>query len=71
MDSDMLKHPSVTINVETLKAFGNIILEPATGELASGLTGKGRMPEPEYIVEEIRSFFTKKKTTGPSRGKRS
>jgi phosphopantothenoylcysteine decarboxylase/phosphopantothenate--cysteine ligase len=71
MDSDMLKHPSVTINIETLKAFGNIILEPATGELASGLTGKGRMPEPEYIVEEIRSFFTKKKTTGPSRGKRS
>ena len=71
MDSDMLRHPSFTINIETLKAFGNFILEPATGELASGLTGKGRMPEPEYIVEEIRSFFTKKKTSVPSRGKRS
>lgn len=71
MDSDMLKHPSCTINIETLKAFGNIILEPATGELASGLTGKGRMPEPEYIVEEISNFFTKKKTSVHSRGKRS
>lgn len=69
MDSDMLKHPSVTINIETLKAFGNIIIEPASGELASGLTGKGRMPEPEEIVGEIINFF-KKKTT-PSREKKS
>ncbi len=61
MDMDMLAHPSTTINVETLRAFGNIILEPASGELASGLTGKGRMTEPEEIVKEINSFFTKKK----------
>ena len=60
MDVDMLKHPSTIINIETLKAFGNTILEPASGELASGLTGKGRMAEPEEIVEEIRSFFKKK-----------
>jgi phosphopantothenoylcysteine decarboxylase/phosphopantothenate--cysteine ligase len=62
MDMDMLAHPSTTINIETLKAFGNIILEPASGELASGLTGKGRMAEPEEIVKEINSFFTKKKS---------
>jgi phosphopantothenoylcysteine decarboxylase/phosphopantothenate--cysteine ligase len=63
MDLDMLSHPSTIINIETLKAFGNIILEPVSGELASGLTGKGRMAEPEEIVEEISAFFTKKKTT--------
>jgi phosphopantothenoylcysteine decarboxylase/phosphopantothenate--cysteine ligase len=61
MDMDMLKHPSTVINIETLRAFGNIILEPATGELASGLSGKGRMAEPEEIVEEVSSFLSKKK----------
>ena len=61
MDSDMLKHPATVINIETLKAFGNIILEPSTGELASGLEGKGRMAEPEEIVREINNFFAKKK----------
>jgi phosphopantothenoylcysteine decarboxylase/phosphopantothenate--cysteine ligase len=62
MDADMLKHPATIINLETLKAFGNVILEPSTGELASGLSGKGRMADPEDIVKEIKSFFTKKKT---------
>jgi len=62
MDLDMLSHPSTTINIETLRAFGNQIMEPTIGELASGLSGKGRMAEPEFIVEEIKSFFTKKKT---------
>jgi phosphopantothenoylcysteine decarboxylase/phosphopantothenate--cysteine ligase len=69
MDVDMLKHPSTVINLETLKAFGNTILEPASGELASGLSGKGRMAEPEEIVKEIKSFFAKKKS--PSLGKKS
>ena len=69
MDLDMLKHPATRINVETLKAFGNHVLEPAVGELASGLSGKGRMAEPEEIVEEIKSFFTKKKTSEPLSGK--
>jgi phosphopantothenoylcysteine decarboxylase/phosphopantothenate--cysteine ligase len=67
MDLDMLKHPATTINIETLKAFGNHILEPEIGELASGLTGKGRMAEPEEIVKEIRSFFTKKKPSSLSK----
>jgi len=62
MDMDMLSHPSTIINIETLKAFGNTILEPVSGELASGLTGQGRMAEPEEIVNEILDFFTKKKT---------
>jgi len=69
MDMDMLAHPSTTINIETLKAFGNTILEPASGELASGLTGKGRMAEPEEIVKEINIFFTKKKSYKPLNGK--
>jgi len=69
MDLDMLKHPSTIINIETLKAFGNSILEPSSGELASGLTGKGRMAEPEDIVKEIISFFTKKKSYKPLKGK--
>ena len=62
MDMDMLSHPSTIINIETLKAFGNTILEPVSGELASGLSGKGRMAEPEEIVEEIINHFSKKKT---------
>ncbi len=70
MDLDMLKHPATVINTETLKAFGNIILEPATGELASGLTGKGRMAEPEEIVNEIINFLSKKKSYKPLKGKR-
>ena len=62
MDVDMLGHPSTIINLETLKAFGNIVIDPATGDLASGLTGKGRMAEPQDIVEVIKDMFTKKKT---------
>jgi phosphopantothenoylcysteine decarboxylase / phosphopantothenate---cysteine ligase len=62
MDMDMLNHPATIINIETLKAFGNSILEPSSGELASGLTGAGRMAEPEEIVKEIEDFFQKKKS---------
>jgi phosphopantothenoylcysteine decarboxylase/phosphopantothenate--cysteine ligase len=61
MDLDMLSHQATIINIETLRAFGNVILEPTSGELASGLSGKGRMAEPEDIVKEIKSFFSKKK----------
>jgi phosphopantothenoylcysteine decarboxylase/phosphopantothenate--cysteine ligase len=69
MDMDMLNHPATIINIETLKAFGNTILEPVSGELASGLSGKGRMAEPEEIVKEIINFFTKKKSYKPLKGK--
>jgi len=60
MDLDMLRHPATERNLQILKSFGNIILEPATGDLASGLTGKGRMEEPEEIVNALHSFFDKK-----------
>jgi phosphopantothenoylcysteine decarboxylase/phosphopantothenate--cysteine ligase len=66
MDVDMLNHPSTIQNIKTLHSRGNIILEPASGELASGLSGKGRMMEPELIVEEIRTILTKKKNLNHS-----
>jgi len=71
MDTDMLNHPATIINLETLKAFGNIIIEPESGELASGLTGKGRLPEPEVITREIIRLLSKKKTVSRSRGRKS
>jgi phosphopantothenoylcysteine decarboxylase/phosphopantothenate--cysteine ligase len=57
MDLDMFKHPATVKNIRTLKEYGNIIIEPAAGELASGLEGKGRMEEPETIVETVEGFF--------------
>lgn len=53
MDLDMLKHPSVVKNLSTVQDFGNLIIEPTIGELASGLEGKGRMAEPEDIFRYI------------------
>jgi phosphopantothenoylcysteine decarboxylase/phosphopantothenate--cysteine ligase len=61
MDLDMFKHPANLRNIEILRSFGNIIIEPGEGELASGLHGKGRMEEPENIVEEVVRFFNQKK----------
>lgn len=60
MDLDMFRHPATLANMELLKSYGNHIIEPATGELASGLEGKGRMEEPENIVEWLEQFFKKK-----------
>jgi phosphopantothenoylcysteine decarboxylase/phosphopantothenate--cysteine ligase len=57
MDLDMYAHPANLKNLETLKSYGNIIIEPASGELASGLVGKGRMEEPEEIVKQLEHFF--------------
>jgi phosphopantothenoylcysteine decarboxylase/phosphopantothenate--cysteine ligase len=61
MDLDMFQHPSTQRNIGLLKSYGNIIIEPATGELASGLSGKGRMQEPEVIVGMIVDFLAEKK----------
>jgi phosphopantothenoylcysteine decarboxylase/phosphopantothenate--cysteine ligase len=61
MDLDMFQHPSTNRNINLLKSYGNIIIEPATGELASGLSGKGRMEEPEAIIDLIVDFFAEKK----------
>jgi len=57
MDADMYSHPSTKRNNELLLSHGNVIIEPAEGELASGLTGKGRMQEPEIIVDRIKKIL--------------
>ncbi len=59
MDMDMYEHPSTRANLETLAGFGNIIIEPCKGELASGLEGRGRMEEPEEIIRFIREMEVK------------
>ena len=64
MDLDMYQHPTTQQNMERLRSFGNQIIEPATGFLASGLEGKGRMEEPSKIVEYLDVFFEKKDLTG-------
>ncbi len=78
MDLDMYAHASVHKNLKQLREYGNYILEPEEGKLASGLVGKGRLMEPARIVEELEQFFGKKKrlagkkvllTTGPTHEK--
>lgn len=59
MDLDMYAHPATQHNLKTLTAYGNKILSPETGELASGLQGKGRMEEPERIVDFLDGYFKK------------
>ena len=59
MDLDMMRHPSTVRNLELLRSYGNHIIEPAEGELASHLIGKGRMEEPENIVKAIDEFFSR------------
>jgi len=58
MDLDMYQHHSTQANLLQLKDYGNHIIEPASGFLASGLEGKGRMEEPEKIVETLEMFFS-------------
>ncbi|MCS7003839.1 MAG: bifunctional phosphopantothenoylcysteine decarboxylase/phosphopantothenate--cysteine ligase CoaBC [Cytophagales bacterium] len=57
MDLDMLIHPSVKRNIEYLQSIGNYLIDAEVGELASGLYGKGRMAEPEHIIQTIEKFF--------------
>ncbi len=59
MDLDMMAHPSTQANLKLLKSYGNHIIEPEVGYLASGLIGKGRMEEPEKIVEALEKFFVR------------
>lgn len=76
MDLDMYAHPSTQKNLETLRSYGNHIIEPGTGELASHLVGKGRMEEPENIILHLECYFASKEgdlagktiliTTGPT-----
>ncbi len=64
MDMDMYEHPSTQQNLNILKGFGNQVIEPGKGELASGLEGRGRMEEPEEIIKFIRQL-----DAGPSKKK--
>lgn len=67
MDLDMFAHPSTQKNLDTLRSYGNHIIEPASGELASHLVGKGRMEEPENIIRVLDEFFS---STGELAGKK-
>lgn len=62
MDLDMLKHPATVASIEKLRSYGNLMVEPESGELASGLEGKGRMAEPEAILKEVINALAKKKS---------
>lgn len=64
MDLDMYAHPTTQRNLDTLRSFGNHIIEPQTGFLASGLEGRGRMEEPSVIVGSLDDFFTDKPLAG-------
>lgn len=64
MDLDMFAHPTTKQNLKTLKSYGNIVIEPAVGELASGLEGKGRMEEPAKIVSILSDYFVTKDMLG-------
>jgi phosphopantothenoylcysteine decarboxylase / phosphopantothenate---cysteine ligase len=73
MDLDMLNHTATRKNMDILRGYGNTILEPATGELASGLSGKGRMEEPEILMDALKNYFgdsSKKKSLSKLKGKR-
>lgn len=67
MDLDMYQHPATQANLKTLESFGHRCIEPGTGELASGLKGKGRMAEPEEIVNALAAFFSE---NAPLKGKK-
>jgi phosphopantothenoylcysteine decarboxylase/phosphopantothenate--cysteine ligase len=68
MDLDMWQHPSTKENIQKLKQFGNHLITPGYGELASGLTGEGRMAEPEEIISHLENFF---QASGTLKGKRA
>lgn len=67
MDLDMMAHPTTVANLALLRSYGNHIIEPASGELASHLIGKGRMEEPEKIVEVLAGFFARSGQLGGKR----
>ena len=64
MDLDMYAHPTTQQNLDRLRSFGNLIIEPQSGFLASGLEGKGRMEEPAAIVDVLDDFFHAKDLQG-------
>ena len=65
MDLDMYRHPATQANLQTLQSYGNIIIEPGEGELASALVGKGRMEEPEEILRQVMGYLCKDDSHNP------
>lgn len=70
MDLDMYRHPSTQANMKTLLSYGNHIIEPESGFLASGLEGKGRLEEPEVIADRLDQFFSENSQPSPIAGKK-
>lgn len=70
MDLDMYRHPSTQANMKTLLSYGNHIIEPESGFLASGLEGKGRMEEPEVIADRLDQFFSENSQPSSIAGKK-
>lgn len=70
MDLDMYRHPSTQANMKTLLSYGNHIIEPESGFLASGLEGKGRMEEPEVIADRLDQFFSENSQPSPIASKK-
>ena len=70
MDLDMYRHPSTQANMKTLLSYGNHIIEPESGFLASGLEGKGRMEEPQVIADRLDQFFSENSQPSPIAGKK-
>lgn len=70
MDLNMYRHPSTQANMKTLLSYGNHIIEPESGFLASGLEGKGRMEEPEVIADRLDQFFSENSQPSPIAGKK-
>lgn len=70
MDLDMYRHPSTRANMKTLLSYGNHIIEPESGFLASGLEGKGRMEEPEVIADRLDQFISENSQLSPIAGKK-
>lgn len=62
MDTDMWLHPATQKNCKTIESYGGIIIPPESGELASGIIGEGRLPEPKTIVQNLEDFFTQQQT---------
>ncbi len=64
MNTTMFEHPATQENLKVLRSYGYFVYEPAEGELACGETGKGRLPEPEEILELIKAHFKPKDFLG-------
>lgn len=70
MDLDMMAHPSTMRNLDLLRSYGNHIIEPAEGELASHLVGKGRMEEPEGIFRYLEEYFERREAASSLKGRK-